>query len=291
MFAHPLMVELLVRRQVPEWAERIDYTTLERLSPELVTKSLQRRYPDMIWRARDRDGKADVLILLEFQARPDRFMALRTTTYACLVLEGLVERKELGRSGRLPGVVSLVLHHGTRPWNARTRLTELFRDAAPGAYRLVSPKPPKEAEPAPSDLPSMVLGLARDWTPQELRAELPLLGRAVAACGDKDFDRFMAGCVGAMLVSKGYSEEQLAEAINMKSTMTAFERGLAEMVQEGQILILRQQAASKFGPETADKLSQLLAEMSNPERINGVADAILKCDTSEDFIARVREVQ
>ena len=86
MFSHPLMIELLVRGHVPEWGDRIDYSTLKQLPPELVAESLQRHYPNIMWRARTRDGESDLLILLEFQARPDRFMALRTTTYACLAL-------------------------------------------------------------------------------------------------------------------------------------------------------------------------------------------------------------
>ena len=49
MFSHPLMIELLVRGHAPEWGGRIDYSTLEQLSPELVSESLQRRYPDMSW--------------------------------------------------------------------------------------------------------------------------------------------------------------------------------------------------------------------------------------------------
>ena len=48
MFSHPLMIELLVRGHVPEWGDRIDYSTLEQLPPELVGESLQRRYPDMM---------------------------------------------------------------------------------------------------------------------------------------------------------------------------------------------------------------------------------------------------
>ena len=207
MFSHPLMIELLVRGHVPEWGDRIDYSTLEQLPPELVSESLQRRYPDMMWRARTRDGKSDLLILLEFQARPDRFMALRTTTYACLALEGLAERKALARDGRLPEVVSLVLHHGDRPWNAPVRLAELFGRSSPG-----------------------------------------------------------------VLVSRGFSGEQLEEAMTMGRVMTAFERGLEEMVSrgraEGRALMLRQMAARKFGSETADELSSLLARLPDPERFD-----------------------
>ena len=110
----------------------------------------------------------------------------------------------------------------------------------------------------------------------------------------KDFDRFMGGCVRAMLVSRGFSGEQLEEAMTMGSVMTAFERGLEEMVSRGRIegraLMLRQMAARKFGSETADELSRLLAGLSEPEHVDHVAVAILECSSSEDFIARVREV-
>ena len=102
----------------------------------------------MMWRARTGDGDRDLLILLEFQARPDRFMAL---------------------------------------------------------------------------------GLDRERAPQEMRPQLRALRCATKACDDEDFDRFMGGCVRAMLVSRGFSGEQLEEAMTMGSVITAFERGLEEM--------------------------------------------------------------
>ena len=84
----------------------------------------------------------------------------------------------------------------------------------------------------------------------------------------------------------------------MGSVMTAFERGLEEMVSRGRVegiehgraLMLRQMAARKFGSETSDELSRLLARLSDPEHVDQVAIAILECSSSEDFIARVREV-
>ena len=156
----------------------------------------------------------------------------------------------------------------------------------------------ESAIPRPSDLPSMALGLARERTPEEMRPQLRALRRATEACHDEDFDRFMGGCVRAMLVSRGFSGEQLEEAMTMGSVMTAFERGLEEMVSRGRVegieqgraLMLRQMAARKFGSETADELSRLLAALSDPEHVDQVAIAILECSSSEEFIARVREV-
>ena len=55
----------------------------------------------------------------------------------------------------------------------------------------------------------------------------------------------------------------------MGKVMTAFERGLEEMVSrgrvEGRALMLRQMAARKFGSETGDELSHLLGRLPDPE--------------------------
>jgi len=140
----------------------------------------------------------------------------------------------------------------------------------------------------------MALGLARERTLEEMRPQLGALRRATEACSDEDFDQFMGGCVRAMLVSRGFSAEQLEEAMTMGSVMTAFERGMEELVSrgrvEGQARMLRQMAARKFGSETAEELSHLLARLSDPEHFDQAARAILECGSSEEFVARVREV-
>ena len=261
MFSHPRMIELLIRRHIPDWADRIDYSTLEPLPTELIDRNLVRRYPDRLWRARITSEKTDLLLIIEFQARPYWFMALRTTIY----------------------------HHGDRPWRAPTRLAELFRDSAPDTYRVVSPRPAGAPPPKPQDLPELVLGLARPWTPKRMRKELPVLRRVVEECGDEEFDRFMARTVRPMLESRGYSSRQLEEAMTMESVVTAYQRGLEEMMEEERLSLLRHMATRKFGPHTAEELPALLAHLPSPERIARAADAIVDCDSSEEFLARVRE--
>ena len=81
----------------------------------------------------------------------------------------------------------------------------------------------------------------------------------------------------------------------MESVVTAYQRGLEEMLEEerehGRLLLLRQLATRKFGLRTAEELSALLSHLPNRERIARAADAIVDCDSSEEFLARVREVQ
>ena len=138
LFSHPRMIELLIRRHVPEWGGKIAYSTLERLPTELIDEKLRRRYPDMIWRARATDGTTDLVLLLEVQGRPERHMVLRTTAYNVLAVQELIEHDEqLWRGDRQLTVASLVLHHGDREWNAPTRLRDLFQDSALDTHRVV----------------------------------------------------------------------------------------------------------------------------------------------------------
>ena len=71
LFSHPRMIELLIRRHVPQWDGKIDYSTLERLPAELIDEHLRRRYPDMMRRARtiDRLEEAMTMATVETEFR------------------------------------------------------------------------------------------------------------------------------------------------------------------------------------------------------------------------------
>ena len=158
MFSHRYMIELLIRRHVPEFAGRVDFESLERLNIELIGKGFLKRYPDMLWVVALKDEKGDLVLAIEFQSRPERDMALRTTIYNALVAQAIIEDdKKHGRSRRTPAVRSLVLHHGAGSWNAPTRSADLFLDSAPDTYRVVSRRPAGGPTATPLDLPEMVL--------------------------------------------------------------------------------------------------------------------------------------
>ena len=302
LFSDPRMMRLLIRRHVPEWADGIDYATLQPLPTELIDEQLRRRYPDMIWRVRTTDGSTDLVLLLEFQGRPERHMALRTTIYSCLAAQSLIQHdKELRQGDRELAVVALVLHHGDRRWNAATRLSDLFRDSVPDAYRVVA-RMPRDAQPtSPQDLPQVVMGFSGVTTAVQMRPSLTVLRELVEACGDGDFDRFMAWWVKAMLRSKGFSNQQLEEAMTMGTVVTEFQRSLDEIRQEGreqglaqgreqgQVAVLVQLVARKFGEGTAEEVRRLIVGRPGRDRSAWVAAAILDCDTPEEFLARVRE--
>ena len=142
-----------------------------------------------------------------------------------------------------------------------------------------------------------------------MRAELRALHRVVRDCEDEDLDRFLTRTVKALLRSRGMSSEELEEATTMQTVVTAFERSLDEIRQEGRrqgreqgirqgreqgmelgrVSVLRQLAARKFGRAVADELVRLLDRTPDAECVARATEALLDCDTAEDFLAKMQE--
>ena len=135
---------------------------------------------------------------------------------------------------------------------------------------------PRDAQPTgPEDLPRVVLGFSGVTTAVQMRPALTVLRQLVEACEDGDFDRFMAWWVKAMLRSKGFSNQQLEEAMTMGTVVAEFQRSLDEIRQEGieqgreqgQVAVLVQLVARKFGQGTAEEVRRLIARRPGRDRI------------------------
>ena len=77
----------------------------------------------------------------------------------------------------------------------------------------------------------------------------------------------------------------------MSTVVTEFQRSWDEVRQEGreqgQVALLAQQIARKFGERTAEEMRRSILGSSGRDRIAWVAAAILDCDTREEFLERV----
>jgi len=296
VFADRRMVEILIRRHAPEWVFEIDFSTLREEPSELISrKTLQRRHPDMIWSARVSNGRR-VLFLLEFQRTVEPLMALRTTTYTALTLEGIAAGPDFRPGDRLPEFVYFVLYHGDGPWTAPDRVTDLLERSDPARYRLVRWSAEAGDDPASADLTALVLGLARDLSPPDMAKQLGVLWRALEGHGTAGLEGLMARTVDTMLELRDYPGRFTREgATAMAEVMDRFKQGMEELVrkgrregrQQGQALVLRRLAARRFGEETAGRLSAKLEELDGDD-IDGVTDALFECGTAEEFIERVR---
>jgi hypothetical protein len=140
LFSHPAMVEDLLRGFVHEdWVAELDFATLEKVSGTFVADDLRDREDDVIWRVRWGREWLYVYLLLEFQSRTDRFMAVRMLTYVGLLYQELVRGAQLSECGKLPPVLPLVLYNGSSRWRAATEVAELI-EAIPGGLERYRPR-------------------------------------------------------------------------------------------------------------------------------------------------------
>ena len=156
-FSHPQTVQDLLRGFVGEdWVELLDFDTLEKVNGSYVTDDLRDKEDDLIWRIRMKNEKGEtgkdkreddwiyVYLLLEFQSRVDKFMAVRVMTYIGLLYQDLIKSKKIkgqgkgkGKNQKLPPVFPLVLYNGLKPWRAEREVENLI-EAVPkslAAYR------------------------------------------------------------------------------------------------------------------------------------------------------------
>ena len=65
------------------------------------------------------------------------------------------------------------------------------------------------------------------------------------------------------------------------------EQGLKEGLEQERALLCRQ-AAARFGADTAERLAELLAPISDAERLAEVGDRLVRCQTGDEFLAVLR---
>ena len=130
LFAHPRMVEGLVREFVPrELVAGLDFSGLQRVNPKFHSgrRSARRREGDVIWRLPTREGSDIYLyLLIEFQSESDGWMAVRTQVYQGLLWQQVIDEQKLQAGARLPPLLLLVLYNGEQSWKAATTTHELI---------------------------------------------------------------------------------------------------------------------------------------------------------------------
>ncbi|MTV40955.1 Rpn family recombination-promoting nuclease/putative transposase [Duganella radicis] len=133
LFSHPEIVRDLVAGFLPAaWARQLEVGAFERVNASYASEQGKTRHEDVVWRARIGGEWVYVYILLEFQSRPDKWMALRMQVYIGLLYQDLVAQHKLSKHGKLPPVLPIVLYHGRRPWRAATELAQLMLPAPDG---------------------------------------------------------------------------------------------------------------------------------------------------------------
>jgi len=104
LFSHPEMVRDLLTGFVPgPWLQQARFDTLEHVNASYVSESDKHRHDDMVWRLKVGPHWVWIYLLLEFQSRPDPWMAVRMMAYVSLLAQNLIRQKQL-QQGKLPGL-------------------------------------------------------------------------------------------------------------------------------------------------------------------------------------------
>jgi hypothetical protein len=255
LFGNQRMVEDLVRGFVPEpWVDRLDFSTLERCEGSYVTERSGRREVDMVWRVRwEGEGKRGqgaggegtqrekywlyVYLLLEFQSRVERFMAVRMLNYLSLLYLDLVKRRELTESGKLPPVLPLVLYNGDRRWSAPRQVSELIETVPGGltAYRpsleylLIDENRYSEEELASlENLAAALFRLEQSREPRRARDLVDSLARRLQGADKGPLRRAFARWLHRVLLPERFPGVEIPETESLEDAQTMLRQRVIE---------------------------------------------------------------
>lgn len=342
----PLVVEEILRDRFPAWARALDFSTLERLSPEFVDDDLAQRRADILWKVRfGRESWPYLLFQAEAQSSPHHLMAMRTAEYRLRAFQEMVREGHVGPNGELPPGLELVLYNGSTRWRAPLDLASLIEPGLPASVTATTIPEGRQAFGLHTEAHYHLIELrALDpvelppdrWLTWLVRVEqarwtgrLPdavALGEAIRVSGDEYIRQTFRNLYVALGQLVGMPEKALESAeffgedgmIRTEETLMAESvrrmqeewrregeerglrdgerRGLRKGEQRGLRKGIGQQRAMvlsltklKFGAETAAELLPVLDGLSESERIETVADAIIECSVAGEFIRRARE--
>jgi predicted transposase/invertase (TIGR01784 family) len=147
LFSQPEIIEDLVRHAMSEeLADKLDFSTFKAEPTHWVSSRMKHtRSSDSVFSLNFKTGEPVFLILMiEFQSRPDAYMAMRSALYTLLFYESLTKKKNhhLMIDGKLPAVLPVVLYSGDAAWNSPEELFELI--ALPTAHALARYQPKQQ---------------------------------------------------------------------------------------------------------------------------------------------------
>ena len=309
LFAFPRIVADLVRVLVPgDQLDAFDFSTLEKLSSEYVSDELRNRRGDAVWRLRLRDGWLHVLVLPELQSIGDPDMALRIPEYTALLYRELGRNEALEPDGKRPPVLPVVLYNGAARWKAALDVADLITPVGPSLapyqpsqrYFVLDEQHVRDDDLPGSNLMAAVIALEQSRSPADLVRVVDTLRERLRDSDDAELRRAFAewGWRLARRLVPEEGEEPLPVRTTLEDVRMTLEERVAQWpkqwIQEGleqgleheRALLLRQ-TTSRFGPDTAEHLSGTLARIADPDRLADIGDWLVRCDTGEEFLARV----
>lgn len=316
LYSLPETIEALARAMAPARADEMDFAGLTNLSTEYTATDQRSRYGDMLWEV-DLRGAAKVLIVVEFQSEVDHTMPLRLLQYTGSAWLEWARVRNPGAGDRIPLVMPVLVYGGRGRWTPPTRLAELFPAAGTAwlagqpcfEYLLLEER--REGTDLPGDnLVGQLVAVARARKRAEMVRAVEALRKRIGGEGEggaldravTEWLKHVITDVNAALaieLKAATTTNEVMEVIKPKGKWAVrwYEDGLDEGRAEGmergmergmeqQRSLVRRLARRRFGADIADRIVPMLDRLSDPERITAIADAIVDCETADEFIAR-----
>ncbi len=291
LFANPIMVEETIRSHLPDWAERLDFSTLRQDPTELIGEKALKRLPDVAWSARSKADDTDFLLLLEFQGASDPDMAARTTASKVLAVQAhrRKQRSDKQRPPRNIEIEVVVLYHGAVRWTASRGMDEIVRGRRVDRYHLLDPMLPEASRLTRRHLPELFLITSRARTVGEFGFPFSEIVRVVDEVGDPELEKAALRALKELLEYKDHPIDLLKEATDMHSTAAAYRQSLDDLIRQGEKQTLVRMAAMKFGRDAGEALSNLVGSSRGAD-LDGLAAAILESESANALLDRARNL-
>lgn len=318
LFGRPVAVRHLLWGFAGEVAELLDLDTLRPLPASWVAPDGEQRHGDVAWRASYADGSGRSLVLLiEHQSTVDENMAVRVLRYELFAYAALLRQGVFDRDRQLR-LLSVVVHSGTRAWNAVGAATRVAVEGDGEAVRTLRPylfldtRRGAQDDLAPENIVAAALWLSGASSPADAATRLRALARAWSALGESESAGAVLDWLGMLwprlfpdadatalaawrraLLNEEEGMSTLAERVREWEADLlgqGIERGIEQGI-EGQRAMLGRQAERKFGPAVARELAARIAVVTDGEGLALVGDWIIDCDRGTVLLERLERIR
>jgi len=105
------------------WVNDLDFSTLERVERSYVTKTIQERASDVIWKVKYKTTDIYIDVLTEIQSSNDVTMPIRILDYVGSFYEN--EYKSLKTEEKIIPIIPIVFYVGSENWSAVSKFHDL----------------------------------------------------------------------------------------------------------------------------------------------------------------------
>ena len=225
--------------------------------------------------------------------------------------------RELGRSealeldGKRPPVLPVVLYNGARRWRAAVDARELIAPVGPALapyqpsqrYLVLDERHVARDDLSGDNLMGAVIGLEQSRSPADLVKVVEVLRERLRSPRHDTLRRAFAEWIRRLAERLAPGDEEgpfpvgsTLEDVRMTLEERVaqwpkqwFQEGREEGREEGlehERALLRRMTTSRFGAGTAERLSETLARVADPDRLADIGEWLVRCDTGEEFLAR-----